>query len=103
MPKQTQATKRIIGLPKDTERLTHSLLTSADDPAYAMHMMTSSLMRVPPRSERKGESSLETSCDDQRRNQPQPTNTDSEVTIMATTEGRQKAILRMERLIKRLH
>ena len=47
MPKQTQATKRIIGLPKDTEILTHSLLTSADDPAYALLMGTFSMRNVP--------------------------------------------------------
>ena len=50
--KQTQDTKRIIGLPKDTERLSHSLLTSADDPAYAQLMMTSSLRSAPRRKTR---------------------------------------------------
>ena len=34
MAKSKGKTRRIAGLPKDTERLTHSLLTSEDDPAY---------------------------------------------------------------------
>ena len=50
--KQTQATKRIIGLPKDTERLSHSLLTSVDDPAYSQLMMTWSLRSAPRRKTR---------------------------------------------------
>ncbi|PHS03897.1 MAG: hypothetical protein COA89_16265 [Acidithiobacillus sp.] len=46
MAKSKGKTRRIAGLPKDTERLTHSLLTSEDDPAYAQHTMTYSMREV---------------------------------------------------------
>ena len=45
--KQIPDSRKTTELPKDTERLSHSLLTSADDPAYARLMMTSSLRSVP--------------------------------------------------------
>jgi len=45
--KQAPDSRKPTGLPKDTERLSHSLLTSSDDPAYARLMMTSSLRSAP--------------------------------------------------------
>ena len=50
--KQTPDSRKTTGLPKDTERLSHSLLTSVDDPAYAQLMMTSSLRSAPRRKTR---------------------------------------------------
>ena len=47
--KPTRDTTKPIGLPTDTEWASFSLLTSADDPAYADLTMTSSL-RSPPKS-----------------------------------------------------
>ena len=54
MAKSKEKTQRIAGLPKDTERLTHSLLTSEDDPAFAQLTMAFSMREVPKKKRASG-------------------------------------------------
>ncbi len=46
MAKSKEETRRISGLPKDTDRVSFSWLTSEDDPHYSLHTMTYSMREV---------------------------------------------------------
>ena len=46
MAKSKEKTRRIAGLPKDTDRVSFSMVTSEDDPHFALHTMTCSMREV---------------------------------------------------------
>ena len=46
MTKSKEETRRISGLPKDTDRVSFRMLTSEDDPHFALHTMTHSMREV---------------------------------------------------------
>ena len=54
MAKSKEKTRRIAGLPKDTDRVSFSMLTSEDDPHFALHTMTCSMREVPKKKRVKG-------------------------------------------------
>jgi len=47
MAKSKKKTQRISALPKDTDRVSFRMLTSADDPHFALHTMTCSMREAP--------------------------------------------------------
>ena len=54
MAKSKEKTRRTSGLPKDTDRVSFSWLTSEDDPHYALHTMTCSMREVPKKKRVSG-------------------------------------------------
>ena len=54
MAKSKEETRRISGLPKDTDRVSFRMLTSEDDPHYVLHTMTHSMREVGKKKRVKG-------------------------------------------------
>ena len=46
MAKSKEKTRRTSGLPKDTDRVSFRMLTSENDPHFALHTMTHSMRKV---------------------------------------------------------
>ena len=54
MTKSKEKTQKITGLPKDTDRVSFRMLTSEDDPHFALHTMTHSMREVGKKKRVKG-------------------------------------------------
>ena len=58
MTKSKEKTRRIAGLPKDSDRVSFRMLTSEDDPLYSQLTMTCSMREVPKKKRFSGEVGL---------------------------------------------
>ena len=54
MTKSKEKTPKIAGYLRSTDRGTYRMLTSEDDPHYALHTMTCSMREVPKKKRVKG-------------------------------------------------
>ena len=54
MAKSKEETQKITGLPTDTDRVSFSMLTSEDDPHFALHTMTCSMREAPKKNRVSG-------------------------------------------------
>ena len=54
MAKSKEKKRRIAGLPKDTDRVSFRMLTSENDPHFALHTMTCSMREAPKKKRVSG-------------------------------------------------
>ena len=54
MAKSKEETQKITGLPTDTDRVSFRMLTSEDDPHFALHTMTCSMREAPKKNRVSG-------------------------------------------------